>query len=390
MAPHRTNDMGADPTGRKHLPALDGVRGLAVLLVVAYHTGGGAQSPNAVLSVFGLALKAGWSGVTLFFLLSGFLITGILWDSKGAPHWWRNFYVRRLLRISPLYYSSLLLVVLVAWLHHFLGPGTRSLWVYAFYLQNIPGVIDKGAGLRPLQLSHFWSLAVEEQFYLIWPLLLRRLRTTAQVKYLCLGVFVASALFRYAIWTFDPQPLAFGGFLFSRAGELALGGYLAMSFRDGTWAGLERVAVYLTPIALLGFLVLCAAVRFELNTTTSATAGLALVTLFYAGVIALALRPGLLNRAMRAAWLRWIGGISYGIYVFHVLLEPLFGQLTLAIAPHAGRIEEIVLRASITWVLTLLIAWLSFRFFESPILSLRRYFQSRPQTRKEPNSPASA
>ena len=184
--------MGADLKSGKHLPALDGVRGLAVLIVLAYHTGGGVARRivrmRLVRGIRRVALKAGWSGVTLFFLLSGFLITGILWDSKGAAHWWRNFYVRRILRISPLYYGSLLLVMVVAFraTHNF-WAGTRGLWIYALYLQNIPWVVDMGAGLRPLQLNHFWSLAVEEQFYLIWLLLLRRIGTMAQVKHLLPG-----------------------------------------------------------------------------------------------------------------------------------------------------------------------------------------------------------
>ena len=367
----------------KHLPALDGVRGLAVLIVLAYHTGGGAQSSNMTVRSIGIALKAGWSGVTLFFLLSGFLITGILWESKGAEHWWRNFYVRRILRISPLYYGSLLLVVVVAWATHNFWSGTRGLWVYALYLQNIPWVVDTGMGLRPLQLSHFWSLAVEEQFYLIWPLLLWRLRTVTQVKYLCLGIFLFSIAFRYGVWMLSSDPQAYNGFLLSRADELALGGFLAMCFRDGSWARIERAAPYVAWVSLLGFVVSCAFDHtFALTGMASTTAGLAFITLFYAGFMVLALDEGWVSRAMKARWLRWFGRISYGIYVFHVLLQPLYGWIGERLDPHAGRIEGIALRAAITWVLTTLIAWLSFRFFESPILGLRRYFQNRLQVRQ--------
>src|SRR5579862_4256705 len=98
----------------KHFPALDGLRGVAILTVFLLHYGGGAQSSNPLLSAAGELIKAGWSGVTLFFVLSGFLISGILWDARHTQGWWRNFYMRRTLRIFPLYYGALLLVLLTA------------------------------------------------------------------------------------------------------------------------------------------------------------------------------------------------------------------------------------------------------------------------------------
>jgi peptidoglycan/LPS O-acetylase OafA/YrhL len=380
-APRRA--MSADVNKGRHIPALDGVRGLAVLIVVLYHTAGGAQSSNPVLRATGNILKAGWSGVTLFFLLSGFLITGILWDSKGASHWWRNFYVRRVLRIAPLYYGSLLLVLFVAWISHRFRTGSAGVWIFALYLQNIPWIRDAGLNSRLLGLGHFWSLAVEEQFYLAWPLLLNRLKTTAQVKYLCLGTFLASTAFRYCIWTFSSRPIDYNGFILSRAGELALGGYLALCFRDGSWNILERFAPIVAAVSLAGFAALGFADRtVELTTRSEATTGLDLITLFYAAFMVLAIKGGLTHRAMDAGWLRWVGGISYGIYVFHVLLAPFYGWVGTELAPHAGRIEGIAVRGVITWICSTLIAWASFRFFERPILSLRKYFQSIPQAKR--------
>ena len=99
-----------------HIPALDGLRGFAVLIVFIYHYGyaGGAQTSNPFLRLIGTCNTAGWCGVPLFFLLSGFLISGILWDDRDHPNWWRRFYLRRTLRIFPLYYASLILVLLSA------------------------------------------------------------------------------------------------------------------------------------------------------------------------------------------------------------------------------------------------------------------------------------
>jgi peptidoglycan/LPS O-acetylase OafA/YrhL len=374
--------MAADLRSSKHLPVLDGVRGLAVLIVVAYHTGGGAQSSNLALRAIGNILKAGWSGVTLFFLLSGFLITGILWDSKGAVHWWRNFYARRVLRISPLYYVSLLLVLAVACLVHKGRTGTTGLWIYVLYLQNIPWIVDRGLSLRPLPIGHFWSLAVEEQFYLVWPLLLYRLKTTNQVKVLCMGTFLMSTAFRYAVWAFSSQPMDYNGFILSRAGELALGGYLAMCFRDGSWVRLERIAPWMTAVSLAGFVAVGVMSRtVELTTQAGSTTGLTFITIFYAGFMVMAVKNGTLHRAMRMEWLRWLGSISYGVYVFHILFVPFYTWLADHLAPNAGRVEGIALRGVITWVLTILVAWVSFRYFESPILGLRQYFQSRSQVK---------
>jgi peptidoglycan/LPS O-acetylase OafA/YrhL len=195
--------MTETPASRSHIPALDGVRGLAILIVFLYHYGGGAQSPNLVLRVLGTCDHAGWCGVTLFFLLSGFLISGILWDSNAQPGWWTRFYWRRTLRIFPLYYAALLLVLISAAL---VGRGRdilAHLWVYALYLQNMHQFSIRAVEAdSPLLLSHFWSLAVEEQFYLLWPFLLIYTRTLPRARMLCLSVVALSALFRFAVWLY--------------------------------------------------------------------------------------------------------------------------------------------------------------------------------------------
>ncbi len=128
---------------QSHIPALDGLRGLAVLMVFVYHYGGGMQSSVRAMRVFGMINKGGWCGVTLFFLLSGFLITGILWDSKGEPHWWRNFYARRTLRIFPLYYGTLVLVMVAAAVVGAFYQAASKIWIPALFLQNFPYLIEQ-------------------------------------------------------------------------------------------------------------------------------------------------------------------------------------------------------------------------------------------------------
>ena len=151
--------------GRSHIPALDGVRGLAVLMVFVYHYGGGARSSNPLLRTVGETVKLGWSGVTLFFVLSGFLITGILWRSREEERWWRTFYIRRILRIFPLYYFTLLIVFVSGLVFHRVYLLGTPLMVYAFYLQGLLTRMNLGA-VFPFTMGHYWSLAVEEHFYL--------------------------------------------------------------------------------------------------------------------------------------------------------------------------------------------------------------------------------
>lgn len=125
------------------------------------------------MQLFGLANKGGWSGVTLFFVLSGFLITGILWDSYSDEHWWRKFFARRTLRIFPLYFLTLLLVLLASIAGGTAGSVLSGLWIPALFLENMPYLSRVSETLpSPLPIFHLWSIAVEEQFYLVWPFVL--------------------------------------------------------------------------------------------------------------------------------------------------------------------------------------------------------------------------
>ena len=147
-----------------YYPALDGMRAIAVLMVMVTH-------------FLPKRLPFGWMGVQIFFVLSGFLITGILFDTRATRHRWRNFYVRRTLRIFPLYYGLIFLVLLVIVWTRSKVPGVFSLWL--FYGQNFFWLVDRGMhpdavltsdGHLIAIIGHLWSLAVEEQFYLVWPI----------------------------------------------------------------------------------------------------------------------------------------------------------------------------------------------------------------------------
>lgn len=364
------------PVAARHIPALDGLRGVAVLTVVFYHFGGGATSDNLLVRSVGLFLKVGWSGVTLFFLLSGFLITGILWDSKGEAHWWRNFYVRRMLRIFPLYYGTLLLIALIALLSRD-WDGFQYLLVPLCFLQNVTPLyklVERIPG--NLALYHYWSLAVEEQFYLLWPLLLMWMRTRRQAAAMCMTVFVLSCLFR--VWVQTTSWAPGWELLPSRAGELALGGWIAFAYRSRWW---EKLRPWMMPVVLLSAAGVSLIARqnhgFALYARPTMLYGLVVITLGYAALLGLALSGGLFARMMSAGWLRWIGKISYGIYVFHVLFIHQYNQIAKALVSPDHRTAYLLTRLAVVTAGSIGLAWLSYRFYESPFLRLKKRFEAR-------------
>src|SRR3989475_6681052 len=192
-----------------HMPVLDGLRGVAVLLVLLIHAIWGPLRPaTASIDVVVRAVAyAGWMGVDLFFVLSGFLITGILLDTRGQPGWWPNFIARRALRIFPLYYGALtVLFVLLPWLVRWSNPEFVTLqanqrW-YWTYTVNLLAARTGGSG-TPLYTSHLWSLSIEEQFYLIWPLIVWACRPRTLLRVAALAV-IAGLAFRLGLVLHDP------------------------------------------------------------------------------------------------------------------------------------------------------------------------------------------
>ncbi|HEY0784449.1 MAG TPA: acyltransferase [Acidobacteriaceae bacterium] len=355
-----------------HVPALDGVRGLAVLIIFLVHYGGGAQSSRPLVRLAGSALQLGWSGVTLFFVLSGFLITGILWGSRGRPHWWRTFAIRRALRIFPLYYLTLLVITLVALWRHTLGAGLHTLFIYSIYAQNynfdghMPHVV-------PMEVWHFWSLAVEEQFYLVWPFLLLAMPSVRQARRLCVALFLASFLFRIAI-------VATGHFVAlsqstpAHAGELALGAWLALTLIDRPqWLSRARRFARTVFLAALAAAVACGgrAHNFKLEQPPMYLGGILALSVASGALILLALAGGRTARLLSLAPLRRLGTISYGIYVYHIFLMFLFKRITWKLVPHGSHNTYYGVRLLVAAALTLLVAELSFRFFEQPLLRLK-------------------
>jgi peptidoglycan/LPS O-acetylase OafA/YrhL len=366
-------------------------------MVYVFHYGGGLQSHNPFIHALGVATETGWTGVTLFFALSGFLITGGLWDSFAQPHWLRNFYVRRALRILPLYYLALALCFVVSVASGAQFSELSCIPIHALFLQNIPiDYISSRAfnGWISLPLYHLWSLAVEEQFYVLWPAMLFLAHESAAARPLrrgisfCLNVFAASWLYRILYWGLPhfhaPAPFT-DVFLPTHAGALALGAAVALALRDHTlWPRFQRYAL---PAFLAGLLTYALTVKlshsFYLTPPPQFVFGLTGISIAAAATIPLALRLTRVTDALTAPLLLYpvilsplafLGRISYGFYVFHILLQPLFN----ALATHLTQADYGTTYQSARFVLafpiTTLVAWLSFRYFEEPIIHLNRRF----------------
>jgi peptidoglycan/LPS O-acetylase OafA/YrhL len=365
----------------QHLPGLDGVRGLAILMVMFGHfivVGKNLESPGAVYRL----LQSGYLGVDLFFVLSGFLITGILMDSKTRQPYFRVFYWRRALRIFPLYYGLLAISWLtVVWL----TPKDRLLLVghdapawFWCYASNI-GMAVKGSWLESptwVGLGHFWSLAVEEQFYLVWPLLVYVL-PVKWLERLCILLVVCSPLVFHPLAQWLGTVGAYTSTL-SRLGVLAAGGWLAVLWRrDATWSWLSRS---FQPVAIaFGLLLLLE--RTLLANFSGIESSLMLV--FSSALVGLAIhgRGRLSGRFFRSRLLRWFGKYSYGIYVYHHALKPVWIHFLWerAVIPWVGRGWPGTLAyTAVATALSLLLAWLSWRWFEAPLLAYKSRIAFEP------------
>ena len=221
------------PGARPHLPVLDGVRGAAILMVLCVHFIGDAPAYTAMERALVKVANYGIWGVDLFFVLSGFLITGILYDSKGSPRYFRDFYVRRTLRIFPLYYGVLVILFLV--LPALPAPYPPALaesahhqaWLW-LYSSNVYLAIHR-AWVLPY-VGHFWSLAVEEQFYLIWPLVVLSFGRRWLLR-ICVVVAVLALALRTGLSAAGAGDVAQVVLTPCRFDALCAGGFLALAVR---------------------------------------------------------------------------------------------------------------------------------------------------------------
>lgn len=346
------------------------MRGVAILAVLFYHGlyWSGATSSNHLATLFIKATVVGWLGVNLFFVLSGFLITGILLDTKGSPSFYRKFYFRRALRILPAYLALVGLLTLVGWTT--LHSGTLML----LFLANTSAAIQVG-GYGPL-----WSLSVEEQFYLIWPAFVGRVSIRV-LTIVSIALCFVEPLLR---WLDAACHLPLGnvrGTTYLIADNLALGALAAIFARSryGTLRNGIRLGLGL---CLAGLVIFMAGYPFGILHRASIigdTFQTVPWNLFFTGILLLSL--GLRSPLVSSLWaapLRFLGYISYGLYLIHYLIFEKYDTYVLRLSNLSLRhlLEGSFTRFFLVGGLSILIAWLSRVFYEERFLQMGR--ASRP------------
>ena len=368
----------SEPVWRRgaHVPELDGLRGLAILIVTLYRFGKDFPTDTVVGKMLGLAFSLGDRGVELFFVLSGFLITGILIDGKDRPHYFRNFIARRSLRIFPLYFCTLLALVVAANClpsvrEMFAQPLGNQFYLWT-YLANVKMSVEDQWCFG--YLDHFWSLCVEEHFYLVWPLVLFCIRSPHALR-VAIGLAILSAASRIAFVLVTHHGVAADVLTLFRMDALLIGSAVALLVR--TPQGLEPLRKWL-PMTVLGCVAIVAT-GLMLNKRLY-TIPLSIWPTVWACILIWLLnadRTDVLARFFNLRLLRSLGKYSYAMYVFQNPLIPLMSavlsvtSLTSALGdPVVAHLVYIALMSTVTY----LAAIASWNLLERHFLKLKRFF----------------
>ena len=371
---------------RKRIPELDGIRGLAILLVISYHYvfGGISEDNQAILAVsirhlFSLA----WSGVDLFFVLSGFLIGGILIDQRHTENYFKAFFLRRTMRIFPLYFLWLTLFLILQFLtsQRFHQPWFRQLfdqqgiptWTYFLFLQNFPVAENMLPG--SIWMGATWSLAVEEQFYLLMPFIIW-LIPPKKLQYWLLLMILLVPLFRVYLYLYHPNLFRYV-LLPCHADALLLGVFCAWLLRNESsrnWLQTNQTRLrQMFAILLCGVIYLATITKgrhiFYVDSLFEMTSwGYTWLAIFYACLLLLITTGGngTIAYIARLSILRNLGIIAYGVYVIHMAMNSVAHGLI-----GKDQIIKNYLDALVTFmalIATIFIARFSWRFFEKPII----------------------
>jgi peptidoglycan/LPS O-acetylase OafA/YrhL len=371
------------PLLRPHMPELDTLRGIAVLGVIFYHGLYWVRdlSPYKPWQRISLAVMSpGQFGVNLFFVLSGFLITGILLESRNRPDYYRRFYYRRALRILPAYYFTLLLLILF----HMTSRGFLLMsLLFSSNLSELFGI--------PISYFVLWSLAVEEHFYFFWPAILRRL-SLRTLEYGLIAVVILTPVARYLhyqeIIRMQVLQTPLGIYTWDNLDGLALGAIVAILIRQRNW-GRKQVLQFSILLSVLVSVIVATGSPYGIltrRTALGASFQQELWTFFFAALLGFFLVLG------SGPWKRWVapsvlifyGNISYGLYLYHLMVfggyDWMVRKTNLPDRLHLGLWTQAWTRMIIVGGVATLAAYLSRRYLENPFLHLKDKMPSRQKS----------
>lgn len=376
----------------KHLAPLDGFRGLAIILVMIQHFA--IISPTAPAGGHIMAFAdGGWLGVDLFFVLSGYLITGILIDSKGASNYFSKFYIRRAFRILPLFLLIAVLSFIVIPLSGLLPPDKAARfgsvgddqWMYWLFLSNI--AIAKFGSFRHGIMDVTWSLSIEEQFYIVWPILVLIFRKhlfkiAAAILIISFATRIyanAEGLNRNVIYVFT---------LFRMDG-LAAGAMVAIAQRSSEYGHLVRkwsLPVMATGLAGLALSALLGGGLSYYYSSHMIDYGILFGTIGFTGILMALVtsKSPLLETVFSSRFLGFIGSLSYCLYLIHLPIRAAVRDLVMPVAwvdasAMGGAVGQLVFFA-VSFVLCVAMAWVSKVAFEGPLTEFGRTITSTPRT----------
>lgn len=376
---------------KSRFPALDGIRALAIVMVFAFHYGGGSHG-GTFLNLLNQVRLRGWTGVDLFFTLSGFLITGILYDTRRDSHYFKRFFARRSLRIFPIFYLVFSVFLVLTPILQYQWRGGHAL--FPFYLGNISLAADPSletikSANHPAwsaHLVHFWSLCVEEQFYLMWPIVVWLVQDRIRLIRIATGLSILALLLRIAaVGTFSASSVETWVVhqLPFRMDSLLVGAMLALAFRGPNADAWQRRCKWTFVFSVMAFGGLSVALPQQ-DAAWLNTIGFSMLAVASAGLIGATLRPGSAAfRLFSLKPLKVLGKYSYGFYVYHLLWAGIWSAL---VGSLTQRFHSSVLANAISDVLnfgvTFLIAKISYDFFEVRFLRFKKNFEYDSEIRE--------
>lgn len=355
----------------KHIQVLDGVRGLAILLVLLFH-----------LFKYISLTNIGWIGVDLFFVLSGFLITGILLNTKTQNKYFISFIGKRALRIFPLYYLFLTIFFLILPLssmslyiddYTFLHDNQKWFWTYT---QNWYAAFSDNWQEDNI-ISHFWSLAIEEQFYIFWPLVVYFSSKKNLLKIIGILILLSiSARFFFVLNQYNWITSYIS--TIARLDNLCIGSALAVIIRNRSLIYyLNKYSYFIFYLSLLILLAIVISTGSILMTNKYfLTFGFTIIAIFFSCIILISLsshQNNIIRKILSMPIFTFLGKYSYGIYIYHEPIYRIFSEIFFKNQLNPNNIINKIVVSTIVLAVVIIVSWLSFHCFEVHFLKLKKY-----------------